>query len=221
MFEIGKEYKNEYERETEFASINTQEEEDNNSSKSIILMSVVMISTVSVMGYFGFNYKQNQPESVKHTAVMGVAYYSNGTDTETPTVNYTSKNEIEQGLDNIVNEVEVKEAIESIVSNYPIKKEVSDRVSKDISKELDGMVDSFYTQKAIPMKLGSMVDDFYTDSSDDKKRRVVIVKEGDTLANISKRFYGDYQLYQKIIAGNSQLDESTTLYIGQKLNIPY
>jgi len=63
---------------------------------------------------------------------------------------------------------------------------------------------------------------------DTKKDRwkdiVVIVKQGDTLATLAKRYYNDSTAYDKIINNNHELTEkSHVIYPGQKLRIsqPY
>ena len=54
-----------------------------------------------------------------------------------------------------------------------------------------------------------------------KKRRVVTVKKGDTLASISKRFYGNSMKFDKIIRANRRIrSQSTSLRLGEKLWIP-
>jgi len=52
-------------------------------------------------------------------------------------------------------------------------------------------------------------------------RRMVVVRKGDTLASIAKRFYGDSSKFQKIIDANYKIkDEHTPLHIGQKIYVP-
>jgi len=54
-----------------------------------------------------------------------------------------------------------------------------------------------------------------------KKRRIITVKKGDTLAIIAKRFYGDYSKYKKIVDANYKIkNEHTRLHIGQKIYVP-
>ena len=52
-------------------------------------------------------------------------------------------------------------------------------------------------------------------------RRIVVVRKGDTLASIAKRFYGNSSKFQKIIDANYKIkDEHTPLHIGQKIYVP-
>jgi nucleoid-associated protein YgaU len=54
-----------------------------------------------------------------------------------------------------------------------------------------------------------------------KKRRVITVKKGDTLAIIAKRFYGDSSKFKKIINANYKIkNERSRLHIGQKIYVP-
>lgn len=56
----------------------------------------------------------------------------------------------------------------------------------------------------------------------DNKGIVVVVQKGDTLASLSHKYYGDVTAYHKIIASNDSLTEnSNTIYVGQKIYLPY
>lgn len=60
-----------------------------------------------------------------------------------------------------------------------------------------------------------------TDKKITKKRRMVTVRKGDTLASIAKRFYGDSSKYKKIVNANYKIkNEHTPLHIGQKIYVP-
>ncbi|SFV51741.1 hypothetical protein MNB_SV-12-104 [hydrothermal vent metagenome] len=236
MFNIEEKYEEEqkdtYLRETEFASINHEEDiydvEVERSSKKILFMSLIALSAIGVMGYFGYDYIQGQNIS-KKTAVMGVTYRATPSmKTEMQTqksmaVENRSRDKIEESLNNMAMEAYIEDNIKSIVDEFKTQKQVSHRKTKDISQEIDSMVENFYNQKAIPMELDNMVDKFYTEDEErNPKERVVIVKEGDTLGLISKRFYGSPMKFQKIIDSNPSLrKKSNMLYIGQKLHVPY
>jgi len=52
--------------------------------------------------------------------------------------------------------------------------------------------------------------------------RIILVKEGDTLASLSEKYYGNSMGFEKIIEANHKLNkESKIIYVGQKLNVPY
>ena len=116
-----------------------------------------------------------------------------------------------------------KDDIQNSVDNYSDKSQkVQYRNTEDISNELNSMVDAFYNKKAsIPIELSGIVDEFYKEDSGESKDRIITVKEGDTLALIAQRFYGDAMKYKKILDANRELKKTTTLYIGQKIKIPY
>ena len=52
--------------------------------------------------------------------------------------------------------------------------------------------------------------------------RAIYVQQGDTLSTLAEEFYGDEQAFQKIIDANEKLKSgSQTIYVGEKINIPY
>ncbi|NOZ90466.1 MAG: LysM peptidoglycan-binding domain-containing protein [Epsilonproteobacteria bacterium] len=63
-------------------------------------------------------------------------------------------------------------------------------------------------------------------SSENKEKRakkdiVIVVKQGDTLTTIAKKYYNDSTAYEKIIETNKELSKkSYVIYPGQKLIIP-
>jgi len=225
MFDI----ENEYKKEIEFSAINGYdrggEEIKPKSSLNKSLFSFIIVGTISTISYFGYNYLQEENHISPKKAVMGVSITNTSKDS-------LNREDIEKGLDSIYQEeqkdIEVKKAIEEVKSDFIEAKKASSSPSynsKDISDELNGMVDMFYTQEAIPVKIGNMVDDFYTEKRSSKEStpngRYVTVKEGDTLAKISRKFYGNAMQYQKIIDANDRLKKTTTLYIGEQISIPY
>jgi nucleoid-associated protein YgaU len=57
--------------------------------------------------------------------------------------------------------------------------------------------------------------------SPSKKRRIITVKEGYSLAYISKKYYGNTNQVKRIIAANPKIkNKNTTLKIGQKIYLP-
>ncbi len=203
MFDI----KDEYIKESESASIN--QHNDNNSN--LFLKSLFIVSTIGVIGYFGFNYINSNENVPKKSKVMGVSHINpNETTIQTPLAEKDNSH--------------IRDNIKDIVNNYEesIKVQYEKNKPQDISNELNNMVDSFYNKKAsIPIELSGMVDEFYKEDSKESKNRVITVKKGDTLALIAQRFYGNAMKYPKIVDANRELKKSKTLYIGQKINIPY
>ena len=58
-------------------------------------------------------------------------------------------------------------------------------------------------------------------NSTNSKKVIITVKKGDTLASITKKFYGDITKYQKIIMQNKSLAKNNKLVVGQKLILVY
>jgi LysM repeat protein len=228
MFNVKKEYEDEYTRETACASIHQDENEESNEiggdGSGWILSSIVVAIAVGVIGYFGFNYiKDDNRDAVSQKAVMGVSIYTKSKNT------HMNRGELEKELDTLYLDEEkeriTEESIRGIVREYIAQKRAStpSKQSQEISKEIDNMVDRFYTQQSIPQELDSMVNDFYAkDVTSSSKNRVITIKQGDTLGSISEHYYGSSKKIQKIIDANHNLDSETlTLQIGQKIKIPY
>jgi len=211
MFNVENEY-DKYRKEADFIEI---EGYDNNGEiikdKKGFQLTILSILLFGTIGYFGYNYMQT-PENLPKKAVMGVSRVV----TETP-LNRDEINQDEKEKKNINKE------ITNIVDDFVASETPTSYTSKkDISNKLNGMVDMFYNQEAIPAKLDNMVDDFYSEKpSSNENNRFVIIREGDTLAKISKKFYGNSMQYQKIIDANYRLKKSAKLYIGQKISVPY
>jgi len=219
--------KNEYNDEVEFTTIEGYDRRGekiqsiNFLNKS--LFTLFIIGTIGAVGYFGYNYFIQKEQTVSPMkAVMGISVTKESRDN-------LNRSDIEKGLDTIYkeeqNDIKQEQEINDVVNQLIMAKETPISSSKDISNELNGMVDMFYTQEAIPVKLGDMVNDFYMENTpqenSDKDSRHVTVKEGDTLAGIAQKFYGNAMKYQKIIDANKRLQKDTHLYIGEKINIPY
>jgi LysM repeat protein len=222
MFDIENDY-GRYKNEIEFATIegynrDGQKIESGNNGRSRTIMSLFIVGTVGIMGYFGYGYIENETNFLQKTAVMGVTIKNSKEDTS------LNREEIEKGLDNIYQEeqenIKLNKTINSVINEFVAIKTTSSS-SKDISNELNGIVDMFYNQEAIPVELDNMVDSFYSEKLSPKEGRFITVKEGDTLAKISQKFYGSAMEYPKIVDANYRLKESTTLYIGQEINVPY
>ncbi len=216
MFDIEKDYRDEYQidyiKESQSATINQDNDDDEDSLYFKILF---LVGTIAIVGYLGFYYIHSSHETPKKSRVMGVSHLNSNEETTVQTPPSVKK-------DNTY----IRDNIKNIVSNYEKENSrVHYRNSQDISNELNSMVDAFYNKKAsIPIELSGIVNEFYKENSKElkgDKDRIITVKEGDTLALIAQRFYGNAMKYQKIIDANRQLQKSTTLYIGEKIKIPY
>jgi LysM repeat protein len=129
----------------------------------------------------------------------------------------TSQKSAVMGVSKEINRVEIAKGLDEIHQERESRKYTS---KEEISNKLDGMVDMFYNKEAIPAELDSMVEDFYSNQPS-TDGRIITIKEGDTLAKLSKRFYGNSMEYQKIIDANRKLQKSATLHIGEKIRVPY
>ena len=114
--------------------------------------------------------------------------------------------EIKQAVETCNNSLYGK--IQTLYKDFPKKESnISKSLLKTIQKELLTKKDDIIvatTQTPIKTK---------------EKREVYIIKKGDSLSSISKRFYGDSNMFKKIINENDGLDPKK-LQIGQKINIP-
>jgi len=64
--------------------------------------------------------------------------------------------------------------------------------------------------------------DYSSLNKHDTSLRIILVQHGDTLASLAEEFYGSSMAFHKIINANSSLStESNTIYVGQKIYIPY
>jgi len=177
----------EYTAATQEAMVNTYNTKS--SSKILLLLwNFFLFSTVIVIGYFSFNYLQNETTLFKQTSVMGISYTK-------------SDSEYLQILDGMsVDSVEEEEntdigsAMDSIINESMLRD--NSLYTQALSKEIDGK--------------------FHQNS------RIILVKEGDTLASLSEKYYGNSMGFEKIIQANHKLNkESKVIYVGQKLNVPY
>jgi LysM repeat protein len=61
----------------------------------------------------------------------------------------------------------------------------------------------------------------YTEINKDEVR-IIVVQNGDTLASLSEKYYGNSMAYDKIIASNEALSKkSSMIFVGQKIKLPY
>jgi len=172
---------------------------------------LVYISILTIIGYFGFNYynstlKSTIPEikilaqnSVTHpTAVMGVTHIN--------TITNMDISDIEDEYITALNNMEV-DVLTHEVENKNVK------LTNEISKIVNN--DKIVTKSEYTKKLTKEL-------SSKELERVIIVEEGDTLASLSVKYYGDARKYYKIITSNTNLhDNGDTIYVGQKINLPY
>ena len=192
----------EYNRAVRGASIHALEEEE--SSFASIIKSVVVAGVVASSAYFGFNYytsiTKDKSEllaeiSSNPTAVMGATH--------------SAEDDYILALNNMEVEPLVEVENSSVTSQESLREAISSIVEDSVVE-----ADSEYTQE--------LIKEIEDESAVKAKSRVVIVQKGDTLASLSKKYYGDEMKYEKIIASNSDIiDNDGKIYAGEKIYLPY
>jgi len=125
-----------------------------------ITLNLFFSALVATTGYIGYNYMEGEGYFQKK-AVLAVFVEKSTQEMALDEENGKKslvilKEEAEQ-------EKRLDETMTTVIDTLLANKNASYSSKKDISIELDGMVDNFYTQKALPDKLNSMVDDFYSE----------------------------------------------------------
>jgi len=107
---------------------------------------------------------------------------------------------------NLNSSIEIEKSI--TVENQTTSKSLSSAIN-DVVSDTKLSDTSLYTQ-ALSREL------------DTNSVRTIIVQKGDTLASLSRKYYGDALAYDKIISNNKSLSrKSHTIFVGQELNLPY
>ena len=229
---------------------NSTEEED---SKNII-KPIVSIIAVGVIGYFGFNYLQQdakkdivQPNITKDITDTQIVKEDINTNNEKKELQITPTSKIEKVEEKVVKKekaekekseekiVEVKkEKVEKKVEKVKEKVTAIEKiepkvvttptpiqVTKNISKienidEMKAKVIKTLVQKSKHEKTIKKVD-----KPKKPQYRIVTVRKGDTLASISKRFYGNPMEFKRIVRANRNIKRASShLHIGQKIIVP-
>jgi len=245
--------------------------EDEENSKNII-KPIVSVIAVGVIGYFGFNYLQQdtkknitQPNITKEitdTQTVKEDININNEEKEiiesvieekkepqttpTPIVEKVEKKvvkeekvqekvvEEEKVQEKVVEEAKVvkKEKVEEKVEKVKEKATAIEKtepkvistptpVTKEVSKienidEMKAKVIKTLVQKSKHKERTKKVE-----KPKKPQYRVVTVRKGDTLASISKRFYGNPMKFKRIIRANRDIKSaSTQLHLGQKIIVP-
>ena len=95
--------------------------------------------------------------------------------------------------------------------------------NNDLMEMINELEDEVTTLKQeVGMK--KVMDNLITSSKEKSNQplREIFIQHGDTLESLSEEFYGNPMEFNKIIHANSSLSgESPTIYVGQKIYIPY
>lgn len=167
-----------------------------------LIRNFFFLSSFIALGYLGFNYLKSSRVLLSDN--RDTLPISSQIKTAVMGVSDTkSDSEYLEMLNSIDSDIEDINKKEPSVSS-----EIEDIVNSSLSKD-----NSIYTQALSQEIEGNRYH---------KNSRVILVKEGDTLATISEKYYGNSMKFDKIIEANRDLKKDyQVLHIGQKLNVPY
>jgi len=185
--------KDEYREATKDASVNTYGHSKISNSK-LIIVNLFLASTLGIMGYVGLGSFGEKISLVKQTKVLGATH----TIDDENFINMLNNTEVDT-LNSSENNI--RHAIDSIVSSSVGEE---DSYMKSISKEIVSTSKS----KIVNTSNSDIV--------------TIVVKQGDTLASLAEEYYGDSNAYDKIIKANRRLTQAShTIYVGDRINLPY
>ena len=207
-------------------------DEDNNSKK--IIIPIVSVIVVGIVGYFGFNYLQgDKKKDIEQSNITKEIV-----DTQTVKEEVKISNEVEDKKEIAtkvrptpivkINEPDIKpkEIIASVIEEKepqvtppPVVEKVKEIVKVETKPQIIEKVKGKNTEIVIASKKVEKIQK--VEKPKKPQYRVVTVKKGDTLASISKRFYGNSMEFKRIIRANKDIKRaSTRLRLGQKIIIP-
>ena len=226
-----------YTRAIKGASIHAQEKE---SKKKTFITKMFSLTTFALLGYVGFNYydnnelkfSRNLPALALNQPTVINATYSPIELPESVQVEENSENEVDESLivkddylialdDMEIDILEDNRPNENEIVTAPDTKAVS-LAQTNLSTQINSIVDEAIADNSTYTKELKKEISPKAQKNNTIKSRVVVVKKGDTLASLSKKFYGNPLKYKKINASNSNLfQESNIIYEGQKIKLPY
>jgi len=182
----------EYAEATAQASINTYDEEKTSNYK-LGVFNLFLLTTIGVMGYVSLDTLNGTPDFLKKISIIA----------EKKEVLISTS---DKDLLNILNDLDVDSVEDEIIENDNAK--MSMAMENLISSS--AMTDNSLYTKALSQEINPL------------KIRVITVKKGDTLASLSEKYYGNSMAYSRIITANKSLNKkSSTIYVGQTLNLPF
>ncbi len=189
----------EYLRATRDAQVNMI---DRTERKGILLfINFLLFLALAVVGFLYFTQDSNYlSENIfgKRTAVLSATHTSTDSD-------YS-----DEELMVILDKPDDEGVAESYVANQQaeLRNEMNQVMSEIIMKNKSNY------ESAISQELD--------DKNKGIKGRTVVVKKGDTLSSLAEKYYGNSMAFHKIIENNKDtIEKSSTLHVGQKINIPY
>ena len=217
--------------------------------KRVLLGKLLSLTTIAVMFSVGFNYYQvHSLQEFKHevedllisSQVLAQNAVNNSKLTQQVLEISRKENKEEKVFEQNSEDVSMSEIAEKddyliALDNMEIDV-LDDTEPKSTSDFLTPKVteDAKFNQMSLSVAMSDLVDEAIADNSSytknlkkeiitesKSKSRIIIVKKGDTLESISKKFYGNPKKYKAIIASNSNLlNNANSIYEGQKITLP-
>ena len=216
-----------YTQATQYASINNPDGRSRLNGKVILFN---LVAVFGVMGYLGFDYFQNESDTLKKTEVSNVNYNSDNyilsQDSLPSSVSSTDTEEDQSQSDSELAEILNGVDVDNLKDDVPVKSAKTVDIS-NLSKEISRIVDSLDARDEFSIYTEAIRKEIEPESVSQTKRitipeRLITVRKGDTLATLSKKYYGNSNDFTKIIDGNAELtEESHTIFVGQSIRIPY
>ncbi len=220
---------NDYEEAIRGSSLHAFEEREH---KKRVLVKLLSFTTGAVLLYVGFNYYQEDSlQEIQNLKVSSEPLAKNKFDNSKLT-----QKVLEMGKDELVQSEAHKDKYLIALENMEVDVLDDSQPSKSISTpSISKGTTTDSNQVDLTKAISNIVDESVADNSsytnelkkeiiakNSSKSRVIIVKKGDTLESISKKFYGNSMKYKEIMASNSNLlNDSGNIYEGEKIILPY
>jgi nucleoid-associated protein YgaU len=197
-------------------------DEETTKRKKGTLLTIIGLIVIAILGYLGYkNFTTKEMKTVEtSTAIVNLPTSSQELVKITPAPPILIKKEIEPIP--LKSEVIVPKNIKTVTYTEVLAQELQPVVvMKTLAVKPIAIKEKV---KVTPLKK-KVIKRIVTKKSKPKiileKSKIAIVRKGDTLAKISKRFYGSTQEFQRIILANKSIkSHKTSLKIGQKIIIP-
>ena len=213
-------------------------EEEKKPSKKVLPL-LFGITTVGIMGYLGFNYlnKENKHPTQNTTTATVKSENQQPAEITTYIEELAIKKDSEKIEENVIAtlsaqkqqaEAQQEKEKEEVSKPMPIEqlKEVEKTPQKIEEKEVivpkkESAPEKKNTQKEKVVQKKKIEKKQYQLHYETIKPRVVTVRQGDSLASIAKRFYGNAMDFKRIIRANPRIrSHKTSLRLGEKIIIP-
>lgn len=190
----------EYLKATRDAQVNTYVEKSERRGL-LLFTNMLLVLALVVVGFLYFTKGNNYlSENLfgKKMGVLGVSHRS------------TESDYSDEQLMVILNNPDSETAVQSSKTNQ----------QAELSNEMNQLMSETSTKNESSYE--SSISKELEDKRKGVKGRIVLVKKGDTLSSLAEKYYGNSMAFDKIITHNKNITkQSHTLYVGQKINIPY